>query len=106
VADRPALKNPRVHIIMADGAEWDVQTLNADIIRYEDTALKHKWPTMTQSPQRWTTFLGYRASIREGLIPQDLRWEEFFENGPRVAVSVFVSDDVPVDPTPPEPGID
>ena len=102
--DRPALKNPRIHVIMADGGEWDVQTLNPDILKYEDTALKHKWPQMTEAPQKWTTFLGWRASIREGHIPQDLKWEEFAENGPRLALSVFVSDTEPVDPTQSAPG--
>ena len=106
MADTPALINPIVHVIMSDGAEWDVQTLNADMLRWEDTAAKHKWPSFTDVPQKWTTFLGWRASIREGHIPQDLKWEEFSENGPRLALSVFVLRQEPVDPTPAGPDTD
>ena len=43
MSDSPALKNPRVHVIMADGAEWDAQTQNPDLMRYERTAGKNGW---------------------------------------------------------------
>jgi hypothetical protein len=104
MADRPAFANPRVHVIMADGAEWDAQTLNPDLLRFEATAGKHKWAGPSESPMRWLTFLAWRAGLREGHIPPDLLWEEFSENGPRLALQVSNPADAPVDPTRPAPG--
>jgi hypothetical protein len=104
VSDQPALSNPRVHVIMADGAEWDAQTMNPDLLRFESTATKHKWVGPSESPMRWLTFLAWRAGLREGHIPPDLLWEEFSENGPRLALQVSQADAEPVDPTRPAPG--
>lgn len=102
MTDTPQLRNPRFLVVMADGATWTVQSLNQDMLRWESTATKHKWPPFNQTPMRWNTFLAYRASLREGLIPPDLLWEEFSENGPRLALSVFPEgEDTPVDPTRP-----
>jgi hypothetical protein len=33
--DTPRLTSPHLHIVMSDGSETDVQTLNADLIRYD-----------------------------------------------------------------------
>ena len=102
---KPQLLHPLVHVIMADGAEWEAQTDNRDVLRWESTAPKHKWPVSPgDSPMKWLTFLAWRAGLREGCIPQDLLWEEFSENGPRVALQVSNPADVPVDPTPPGAG--
>jgi hypothetical protein len=105
MADRkPGFANPRVHVIMADGAEWEAQTLNPDLLRFEATAGKHKWTGPSESPMRWLTFLAWRAGLREGHIPSDLSWEEFSENGPRLAMEVSNPDNREVDPI--QPGAD
>jgi hypothetical protein len=104
MTDQPAITNPRVHVVMADGSEWDAQTLNPDLLRFEATAGKHKWAGPAESPMRWLTFLAWRAGLREGHIPPDLLWEEFSENGPRLALQVSNPADQPVDPTRPAPG--
>lgn len=71
------LSNPRVHVIMVDGSEWDAQTLNPDLMAYERTAVKHKWPTPAESPVSWLTFIAWSAGRREGLIPSTMLWEQF-----------------------------
>lgn len=101
MTDKPALANPRVHVVMADGSEWDAQTLNPDLLRFEATATKHKWAGPSEAPMRWLTFLAWRAGIREGHIPSDLLWEEFSENGPRLAMAVSNPADRAADPTSP-----
>lgn len=101
------LSNPRVHVIMADGSQWDVQSLNPDLLRWERTASKHKWPEFRTVPVWWMTFLAWSASQRDGLIPTAVTWEEF-----STELCVQVSDtgrgegaDL-VDPTGPVPDTD
>ena len=104
--NKPAFANPAVHVIMADGSEWDAQTLNPDLLRFEATAGKHKWAGPQESPMRWLTFLAWRAGLREGHIPSDLTWEEFSENGPRLAMEVSNPRDTVADPTQAAAGTD
>jgi len=77
MADRPTLNNPRVHVVMADGAEWDAQSINPDLLRYERTAAKYKWPGPSSSPVTWLTFMAWAAGTREGHIPPSMTWEQF-----------------------------
>lgn len=74
-----ALKNPRVHVIMADGAEWEAQTMNPDLLRYERTGSKNGWPPAQKSPVQWLTFVAWRAGLREGHLPTSVTWEQFSE---------------------------
>lgn len=106
MTDRPVLQNPVLHVIMADGSEWEAQAKNPDVLRWESTATRHKWGGMETFPMRFTTFLAWRAGIREGHIPSDLTWEEFSENGPRVADEVRTLRGEAVDPTQPVAGTD
>jgi len=68
---------PLLRVVMADGAEWEVQPIGPDQILWERTAVKHKWPDFQQTPVTWQTFLAWAASRREGLIPPSLTWEAF-----------------------------
>lgn len=68
---------PRLRVVMEDGAEWEIQPKGKDQIRWEETAVKHKWPDFQKTPAKWQTFLAFTASRREGLIPLALSWEEF-----------------------------
>jgi hypothetical protein len=105
MSDTPRYINPRVHVIMADGAEWDAQTLNPDLLAYERTATKHRWPTADKSPMNWLTFLAWRAGLREGHIDSTVTWERFSEE---LAAEVGNPDAHAgrVDPTEPAPDTD
>lgn len=74
---KASFNNPRVRVLMADGAEWEAQTMNPDLLRYERTAAKFKWPGPQQSPVTWLTFLAWSAGLREGHIPPSVTWELF-----------------------------
>jgi hypothetical protein len=102
-AGKPAFKNPNVHVIMEDGAEWDVQTLNPDILKYERNQAKYKWPGPSQSPLTWMTFIAWAASQREGLLPATVGWDVFQETCLEVSNP---AGNVAADPTPPGPDID
>ena len=71
------LSNPLVHVIMADGTEWDAQCLNMDLLKYERTAVKHKWPKPEDSPVWWLTFLAWSAGSRGGQLAAGTTWEAF-----------------------------
>ena len=82
---------------------FDVQSVNADQLAYEDTRLRRKWPMITEGGiQRWHTFLAWSAARRGNLYAEG--YERFCE----AAVDVESTDDdetngEPVDPTPPAP---
>jgi hypothetical protein len=95
MADGPKINNPVVRVVMDDGAEWEVQTLNPDLLRYEDTAARHKWGSPQDSPMLWSTFIAWAASKREGLTA--LKWEEFKD----AAISISVQELTEMDPTNP-----
>jgi hypothetical protein len=87
---------------MADGAEWEAQTLNPDILRYERTAAKYKWPGPTVSPVTWMTFVAWSAGLREGHLPEAVTWEIFAEQ----CLEVRSAGDDAVRPTGPGPDTD
>jgi hypothetical protein len=71
------LSNPRVAVIMVDGSEWEAQTLNIDLVKWERTAAKHKWPDFREAPLTWMTFLAWSAGQRGGQIASTVTWEQF-----------------------------
>ena len=96
MADVPRLQSPIVRVVMDDGAEWEVQTLNPDLLRWDMTAPKHKWGKAEEVPMLWVTFIAWHASKREGLT--SLTWE-LFQNA---AIEVTtVNPGEPMDPTNP-----
>ena len=99
------LSNPRVHVIMVDGSEWDAQTLNPDLMAYERTAVKHKWPTPADAPVSWLTFIAWSAGKREGHLPASMLWEQFSQTE---CAEVSNADEAgtKVDPTDLAPDID
>ena len=101
MADQPPITNPLVQVTMRDGAVWQAQTYNPDMLRYERTASKHQWAGPTREPFRFLTFLAWSAGRREGHIPTTLTWEQFSEDE---CMSVEAPNSTPVPPTP--PGVD
>lgn len=93
MADRPKLKNPVLHVNMMDGAEFDIQTLNMDMLKWERTATKHKWPDFRTVPVWWMTFLAWSAMTREGATTAP--WELFSE---QLCASVRDPDEDDTDP--------
>lgn len=105
MADATRLVSPRLRGALADGTTFDVQTANPDLIRYERTAAKHKWPPFDQQPVTWLTFLAWAALKREAQLPPDVTWERFADE---LCLTVESLDDdtdeaSPGDPTQPGP---
>lgn len=75
--DTPTLTIPRLEVTLRDGRVLTVQVFNADLVRLDRTAAKHRWPSTTQAPFLAQTFLAWSALRRTGGIPQDMTWEAF-----------------------------
>jgi hypothetical protein len=54
-----------------------VQTDNRDMILWEKTRLKHRWPRFDDSPIMWLTFLSWAAARRTGAIELGYAWEKW-----------------------------
>jgi len=98
MSDRVQLVAPRVDVVMTDGAEFTVQTDNRDLLGFERLRSKHKWPSPSDAPFGWLTFLAWHALKREGQHTMTLPEFE------AAAVLVTSSEEAPdaVDPTQPE----
>lgn len=92
--------NPLVHVVMADGSQWQAQTFNPDLLRYERTASKHEWGGPQREPVSWLTFLAWSAGRREHHIPTDVTWEQFRDE---LCLQVSSPSSTPVPPTGPAP---
>jgi hypothetical protein len=55
----------------------EVQTLNPDLIAWDMTRARHKWPPVAEAPFKWLTFIAWAACRREGRIASDVTYEEW-----------------------------
>jgi hypothetical protein len=92
MSDRPTLTNPLLHVVLADGAQHDVQTRNVDLLRYDLDRAAKKWSQPSESPILWQTYIAWQACRREALIDPKMPWEVF---SARECVDVSVVTDVP-----------
>ena len=65
----PKLSTPRLHVVMVDGAEHDVQALNVDLVAWDRDRAKHKWPGPQDAPFVWLNYLAWHVLTREGIVP-------------------------------------
>lgn len=84
---------------MNDGQVFDVQSKTSDYLSFEQTARKHKWGGIAESPARWEAYIGWSSLRRLKLI--ESTWEEFIDD---VDLVEGKADDV--DPTPVGTGTD
>jgi hypothetical protein len=101
------ITSPRLQVLRGslDAPEvLEVQTLNPDLILWDRTRAKHKWPDIQSAPFLWLTFLAWAACRREGRIPRDLTWDEWEATTLNVANLNADDDDDAADPTRPGPG--
>lgn len=69
---------PRVRVIRAGADEpLVVQTDNRDLVAYEKTRLRHKWPKFDESPFQWMTFISWSAARRAGTLDPSVTYEKW-----------------------------
>jgi len=53
----------------------EIQTINPDMVLWDRTRYKHKWPPVQDAPMLWTTFITWAGARRLGMIPADYTYE-------------------------------
>lgn len=100
------LSTPRLRI-RRDGQDvLELQTTNADLVLWDRTAYRHKWPNPTAAPFLWLTFIGWAAARRTGAITPEHKYETWEAEVLEVDTVDDEEDDeegTPTDPGP-EPG--
>lgn len=102
------LSTPRVRVTLADGTVIeDLQTAHPDLVLWDRTSVKHKWPTFQQANFLWMGFIAWAAARRTGAIGPDYKYEDWERNALEVEPIEDEADD-PEDPTgrPTNPGPD
>ena len=74
------LSTPRLRIVLGDDSELVVQATNADLVKYDMTRARQKWPAAQDAPFLWLTFVAWHALRRTGGIPQTTTYEAFSES--------------------------
>lgn len=71
------LVTPVVKVVRASDPEktLEVQTTNADLVLWDRTRLKHRWPKFEDAPFLWLTFISWAGARRSGLIPLETTYE-------------------------------
>lgn len=83
MADKMQLTSPLVRVILQSDLDGDevgsrtLQTTNPDMILWERTRVKHKWPAFDEAPIMWLTFLAWAAARRTKAIPLTVTWEQW-----------------------------
>ena len=80
MADPKKLPQPAgPHLHGRDGGVHEVQTLNIDLLMWDRTRARRKWPTADEAPNVWLTFVGWAAMKREGADLRLRTLEQFEE---------------------------
>lgn len=97
------LSSPRVRVVRDGHDDLEVQTDNRDMVLWDRTRIRHKWPKFDEAPFLWLTFLAWSAARRSGAIPADLTYERWEADVIDVANVDVPDDDGLGTPTPPGP---
>jgi hypothetical protein len=101
------LTSPRLRVVLGDDSVVEVQCTNADLVRFDMTRARQKWPAATDAPMLWQTFIAWAALRRTRGIPETATYEAFSESTLDIQNLTDESDGSPdaVDPTHPGAGL-
>jgi len=69
---------PHVRVIRDNGTEpLEIQTDNRDLLAWESTRIRHKWPKFEEAPFKWLTFISWSASRRAGVVDNTVTYEQW-----------------------------
>ena len=72
------LSSPKVRVVRQGHEPLEVQTDNRDLVLWDRTRIRHKWPKFDEAAFLWMTFLSWSAARRQGAIEPSYtfeRWE-------------------------------
>lgn len=101
------LNTPRVRVVREGFDDLDdLQTTNADLVLWDKTRYRHKWPNVQEAPFLWLTFVSWAAARRIGAIPPETKYESWEGNVLEVQTLDDDEEDEEGRPTPPDPDLD
>src|SRR5262245_54849357 len=100
------LTSPRVRVLRDGHDPLEIQTTNADLVLWDRTRIKHKWPTFQDAPFLWLTFLSWAAARRTGAIEPGHTYEKWEAETLDVTALTDDDGDETGDPTRPGPDPD
>lgn len=72
------LTAPLVRVVVAGDEEpLELQTTNMDLVLWDRTRAKRKWPKFDEAPFLWLTFLSWAAARRTGHIGSETTYEQW-----------------------------
>lgn len=71
------ISSPLVTVIREGFDPLTVQTDNRDLLLWDTTRIKHKWPRFDEVPNIWLTFISWAAARRTGAITSETKYEEW-----------------------------
>jgi hypothetical protein len=73
----PRLSSPLVTVIRDGHEPLTIQTNNQDLVRWDRTRVRNRWPKLDEAPFIWFTFISWSAAQRTGAIPPDVTYEKW-----------------------------
>ena len=64
--------SPRLLVTLDDGNEYDIQTDNRDMVRFDLLKGRKQWPSMQEAPMLWVTVLAWSCMARENKLAEDV----------------------------------
>lgn len=100
------LSSPRVRVKRDGHEDLELQTDNRDLLAWDRTRIRHKWPKFDEAAFLWLTFLSWSAARRTGAIEPGMTFERWESEVIDVATVDDADDGDLGIPTPPgqEPG--
>ena len=96
------LNTPRLRIVREGFDDLEVQTTNADLVRWDRTRTRHKWPGPQDAPFLWLTFIAWSGARRVGAITPEHTYESWEEQVLEVETLEIGRDDDTGRPTQPD----
>ena len=96
------LTSPRVKVVRDGHDPLEVQTDNRDLVLWDSTRARHKWPKLDEAPFLWMTFISWAAARRTGAIGDGVKFETWRDE---VLEVTPVTDDDDETGLPTEPGL-
>jgi hypothetical protein len=81
----PRVPTPTIRVWMDDGAYHESQVLNADLVAWDRTRAKHRWPMPADAPMLWLTFLAWHNLTKTRHLMPAMTLAEFEEHCEAVA---------------------
>jgi hypothetical protein len=85
------LDTPRLRIVREGQPDLELQTINADLVLWDRTRFRHKWPPMSEAPFLWLTFISWAAARRIGAAGDSATYEAWESDV--LEVEVLTDDD-------------